>query len=254
MLSRARVLALALPAALAAGCGGGGYVYAPEGATTTSDGYPASRIAIPPERPTGDIEIASFGLARLDAGKRIDALHVRLVVENLTDSVPWTIDTREQMIDIPGAGRSRPILVNTDQQTLPIVSVEPRGRRVLDLYFPTPSGGADEPPRFDLVWQVGTGERLVAQRSTFDQLSTQPEYVATWPYSTWNAGWGPVWWHDPYYAHGGFADHHPIVLGDHHPHVSVMHAPSGHFGVSHHGGGHMVSHGGGHMGSHGGHH
>lgn len=172
MWSRSRGRVLVLSAFAAASCNRGSHVYAPQGATTTSDGYPAARVEIPPERPTGNIQIASFGLTRLGAGTRLDAMHVRLVVENLTDSMPWTIDTREQLIDIAGAGTSRPILVNTDQQALPVVSVVPGARRLLDLYFPLPTTGASEPPRFDLVWQVRTGERVVAQRSTFDQLST----------------------------------------------------------------------------------
>jgi hypothetical protein len=241
---------LAAVAAIVA-CDAGGYVYAPRGATSAIGGYPSARVAIPPEQPTGEVSVASFGLTTLDSpgANAVGALHVRIVADNLSGEVPWTIDTREQLVEIAGEGRSRAIFVNTDLQAPPLVTVEPRQRRVLDLYFPLPStvSGATDLAEFDLLWQVRAGDRVVAQRSTFARFSTEPEYGSygySYGYGYFGgpyAGWAPYWWHDPSYWHGGFAHHHRVVFSHPH-HVTVTHAPRGHFGVSHHG------HHGGHHG------
>lgn len=205
-----RGLAFAVAATLAVGCAARPQtVYAPERADAWLDGYPAQRVAVPPERPDGDVRVASFGITtmRLDGRVDVDVLHVRMILDNQGDERPWRVDVREQLVHIPGEGRSRPMLVNTDGD-LPIIEVPRRQRRVIDLYYPLPGTVRRQAdlPRFDLLWEVSTPGRRVAQRTSFDRMRTEPE-VQRDVYLV--SGWGPHWWYHPYPY--GFV-HRPVVI------------------------------------------
>jgi hypothetical protein len=136
-------------------------------------------------------------------------------VTNDGDDTPWTFDTSQQMVEIPGEGKSRAMWVNTDVGTLPNVTIGKGERRVLDFYFPLPDSMRDAAhlPQFDLLWQVKTGARLVASRTSFDRIDReQPTEVyatAAWP--VW-AGYGPYWWYDPWYPGWGFYHVRPYVI------------------------------------------
>jgi hypothetical protein len=195
--------------ALAAGCAES-YVYRPEGATTISHGRPVTRIAIPRERPTGEIRLEALGMSRLETGGRsFDALHLRMRVANDSDTTMWRLDTRDQLLEIPGEGRSRPIFANSDRQAMPIVMIPQRERRVIDLFYPLPSTvrDPDQLQEFELQWRVQTSQRVVAERTAFDRISTEPEYSGTF-----YAGWGPYWWYDPFYPSFVFVHSRPIVV------------------------------------------
>ncbi|MBA3540531.1 MAG: hypothetical protein H0T79_13055 [Deltaproteobacteria bacterium] len=200
-------------AVIVASCGSN-YVYVPEGATSWSQGQPVTRIQIPPEEPKGEVRAASVGLTRLQvAGGRqpdLDVIHIRLTIHNDSDRRPWVVDTREQLLEIPGEGRSRPIFVNSDRDSMPTISIGARDKRVIDLYYPLPSTVTRESEltRFELLWQVQTGDRMIAQRTAFDRatLEAEPSYGLY-------AGWGPYWWHDPFYSSQfGFVHHRPISI------------------------------------------
>jgi hypothetical protein len=223
-----------------AACAGGPYAYRPaEEATATVRGQVAARYAIPPEAPRGDVRLASFGIAELEmeeGDEEIDMLHVRMVVSNESDQ-PWSIDTRQVVVTLPGAGSSRPAYVNTDQNGMPVIPVPPRQQRTLDLYYPLPEDRqhARELPEFDVSWQVRTGERVVSERTPFDryELSTYPQYAyggwyggGGWPY--WGApiGWGPVWWYDPFYT--GLSFRTPVVLHSRYPDLRYGPSPTPH--------------------------
>jgi hypothetical protein len=47
-------------------------------------GYPAARYEVPPERPAGDVVVASFGLTEVrgEGEHEADVLHVRILVSN----------------------------------------------------------------------------------------------------------------------------------------------------------------------------
>jgi hypothetical protein len=190
----------------------GSYVYQPaENATARISGQVAARYPIPPESPRGEVRVASFGVTKLeDAGR---TLHVRMVVENNGDD-PWTVDTREQLITIPGEGQSRPLYANTASDDLPIVQVDPRGQRTLDLFYPLPPDmqGPGKIPEFDLLWSVRTPERLVTERTPFDRLQVEPQVASV----DWGFGygpmWGPAWWYDPWYGRATFV-HRPVIIG-----------------------------------------
>lgn len=200
------------------GCAGtSDYVYRPDTANVTSSGLPAARTPVPPERPQGAIEVTSYGVTELErSDTKIPALHVRAVVTNDGDDAPWTVDTREQLVEIPGEGRSRAMFVNSDVNTLPIVTVGKHERRVIDLYFPLPEtiGGEARLPRFELLWNVNTPARAVASRTSFDRIDREP-YVG---YATARVGWplwagyGPHWWYDPFYPRVVFVHTRPLFI------------------------------------------
>ena len=193
------------------------YVYQPDTTNATAAGLPAARTPIPQEAPQGAIEVTSYGVTELRRdGMQIPALHVRAIVTNDGDAQPWTLDTTQQLVEIPGEGRSRPIFVNADVGTLPNVTIALHDRRVIDLYYALPDTirRASELPRFDLLWQVNTPARAVASRTTFDRVDRAPEVATTvetspWPY--W-AGFGPYWWYDPFYPSVAFVHAHPFHL------------------------------------------
>ena len=200
------------------GCAGtSDYVYTPDSANATAAGLPAARTPIPQEKPEGAIEVTSYGVTELrrDAAK-IPALHVRAVVTNDGDDTPWTLDTTQQTVAIPGEGLSRAMFVNSDINTLPTVTIARHERRVLDFYFPLPDTVRSESklPRFELLWQVNTPERVVSSRTAFDRVDKEPEVgyanaPVGWP--LW-AGYGPYWWYDPFYPRAVFIHTRPIVV------------------------------------------
>ncbi|HEX2690422.1 MAG TPA: hypothetical protein VHN14_27595 [Kofleriaceae bacterium] len=200
------------------GCAGtSDYVYTPDVTNARAAGLPATRTPIPQEQPQGAIEVASYGITALHReDMTIPALHVRAIVTNDGDDTPWTLDTTQQIVEIPGEGQSRAMYVNTDVGTLPNVTIAKHERRVLDLYFPLPDTIRDEAhlPRFELLWQVNTPARTVASRTSFERVEKEPEVayqpgLATWP--LW-VGYGPYWWYDPFYPRTVFIHTHPYVI------------------------------------------
>jgi hypothetical protein len=193
------------------------YVYTPDTANATAAGLPAARTPIPQEQPQGAIEVVSYGVTDLRRdGARIPALHVRAIVTNDGDDTPWTLDTTQQLVQIPGEGQSRAMYVNTDVGTLPNVTIAKRERRAIDFYFPLPDNLRDEShlKRFALLWQVHTAARTVASRTEFDRVEKEPAVAydtvpLAWP--LW-AGWGPYWWYDPFYPSTVFVHVHPHVF------------------------------------------
>ncbi len=237
-----RVPIYALVAVSLVACAEQQYVYTPQTANAVASGMPVSRTEIPQEAPQGAVEITSYGIADVGQGDaRVRALHVRMIVSNEGDPTPWRIDTRQQLVQIPGEGEASALYVNSDvPMTSAIVTLEARQRRVLDLYYPLPTTvqKAKQLPRFDVLWSVDTSARHVASRTTFDRVEAEP-YIA-YGYDAYWAGYGPYWWYDPLFPSLVFVHSHPIAIHDHHGPVHVGHF-EGHF----HGGGGQVAHGGG---------
>jgi hypothetical protein len=171
------------------------FVYRPsEQATAHLGGLPAARYGIPPERPLGSVLVASSGLARVGFGDGAEQrmLAIRLVVSNNADDTPWTVDTRAQRAIVLGAGESRPVYANADVGLPPLLQV-PRGKKLtIDLFYALPAERQDAKrvPEFDVIWQVETGERLVAERTPFERLEIEPDAYPDGVYG----GYWPYWW------------------------------------------------------------
>jgi hypothetical protein len=189
---------------------------------------------VPPEAPQGKVEVTSFGITEIkpDGDGPVAALHVRLAIANDGDAAPWTVTTSDQLVEISGEGRSRPIFVNTDVESLPTLSVAQHERRVLDLYYPLPTSIRDEAslPAFDFLWQLNTPTRPFSSRTHFQRVEQEPPAgqaeVVLW------SGWGPYWWYDPFYPDMVFLHHSPFLI-HHRSHVVVTHPPRWHYRAIH---------------------
>lgn len=171
------------------------YYYAPEAANAMRAGMATHIEKIPNEEPQGTLEISTMGITSGQRGEK--ALHVRMTIDNQGDEKPWTVDVREQLVEIPNVGRSRPQFANAGVQTLPMIEVPRRERQVIDLYYPVPPhvDDADDLAGFDFMWQVATTKRAVAGRTRVDRR----ELVEPTRSTIHVTSWSPHWWYDPWY-------------------------------------------------------
>jgi len=181
------------------------YTYHPaEHATGTINGRVAAYYQIPPAAPQGDVRLASFGLGAVGpangSAESAPALHLRMVVSN-NGPEPWTVDTREQKLDIEGSGLTAPALSTTREGNagLSLVTVAPGSKSVIDLFFPLPPNqkSAASIPAFDAIWSVHAGEQDVVERTPFDRLRVEPDY-----YPGYYGYWEGPYWYDPWYPWG----------------------------------------------------
>jgi hypothetical protein len=195
--TRFGLLALVLGALALAACDRE-YFYAPAVAGNASVvGRPAAYARIPPEAPRGDVSVATIGITPAipasDEDGRIDlrAVHLRMVVAH-DDDGPWTVDTREQRLVLPGKRESRPVYAASDRGERPVVEVPAGGRREIDLFYALPdnldTGG--ELAAFDLLWTVQTDRRFVVMRAPFEKVTLE--------------GWRDVYDYREVYYHGGY--------------------------------------------------
>jgi hypothetical protein len=206
-----------------AACSSTEYAYVPaQNATATMGGEAAAAYSIPPNAPAGDVRIATYGVAELapqngDA-RHLDAIHLHLSVADNSDH-PWSLDTRDQRLDLEGRGMSAPAFATADRsgQAPPLVTVAPGGKREVDLFFPIPGDmdGVSDLPAFDAIWRVNTGNQVVVERTPFERIALEaapaypPDYYAVdaWPYwyDPYYLGWGVVppayWGGRPFYVH-----------------------------------------------------
>jgi hypothetical protein len=220
MPGRLRALAF-LAGVAAAGCAPLPYYFTPtEQVTATTDGLPSARYPVPPESPQGTVYVTSFGVVQADVagtGQATPLLAVRLTVSHDSGPEPWNVDTREQLLQIPGAGKSRAAFVNSDVTGAPVIPVANTQKRTIDLYYTLPPNMANgvKIPTFDFLWQVHTADRLVAQRTPFQKQEVEIATAWTYPVFPMGPGWGPYWWYDPFYPEVTF--YPPVVLHNTYP-------------------------------------
>lgn len=215
---------------LAVACGGGRHVYAPvDGVREPESGQVLLRRVVPAQQPRGEILLASFGVTPIELTKGarpMPFLHVRMAVSNQDGRGPWLIDVRDQMLELRGAGRSRPALINTAGRAAspPELGIDAHGMRVVDLFYALPSAQdvARDVPDFGfhmrLALEDGTGYEdhayFVRTKSVEGAKDQRP---ASWSRSlaTIGVGWGELWWYDPMHVSVAFA--RPRVPHDAHP-------------------------------------
>ena len=187
------------------------YVYRPAtNANARVEGRRAADYPLPsPQQPLGDLRVASFGVSKIKmddpARETVHALHVREVVANESNR-PWSVDTRQQEVELRDGRRLQPGFARSDDGNLPVVTVPPSGKRTIDLFYPLPprEEKASKIPEFDVVWRVDTGGQAIAQRTPFERLRIEPYYAGLgWGYPYGGAyGWGPYAWYDPTWGPG----------------------------------------------------
>ena len=172
-------------------------------------GAPAAHAAVAANFaiPGGDVELTSFGPVDLSpqnggAGP-LEALHLRMTVRN--DSYrPWTVDTREQRVDLEGYGTSVPAFATTDSGNAPGVMVAPGATRVVDLFFPLPADlqNPETLPMFDVDWTLHTERGVLAEQAPFGQIAIANEDYAPGYYVG-----GPAYWYNPDWDDHAFVGH-----------------------------------------------
>jgi hypothetical protein len=200
---------LSLVALAAGACTNGNYFYRPaENSTAQVRGRPAADYDIPSAaHPQGNVRIASFGIAKITPKKQqvtqfFRALHVRMVVSNGSSEV-WTVNTQDQLADVRNLGKLRVGYAESDANDLPNVTIQPGGKRTIDLFFPLPhpTDKASRIPEFDVLWRVQAGARAFTSRAPFERLQLTPYYAGPWyPYT-----FGPFGWYDPIWGPGMIA-------------------------------------------------
>jgi hypothetical protein len=185
------------------------YAYVPVTNATVIAGHVAADYPIPKEAPRGDVRVASYGIADVGGSRddRVRALHLRLTLIDNSDRA-WTMDTREQLVDLDGYGRSVAAYASANSGTSPpLITAPPMGKRVVDLFFPLPAElqRASRLPAFDVVWKVRTGDREIAERTPFERISVEPlpSYDPIYDYGA-DYYWGPPYFYDPLYGHRGY--------------------------------------------------
>jgi hypothetical protein len=130
-----------------------------------SEGARATR-AFPPDRPGGDVRLATMGLARLSEDEQF-ALHVHMVVSNRS-SEPWTIPEAEQRLQLQTHEES--FAVSLSGEPVGVVEVSPGTKVALDLFFRLPPrlqrALTMEP--FSIVWTIYAGGLSYTLRSDFE--------------------------------------------------------------------------------------
>jgi len=204
-------------------------------------GTAAATYPIPRDAPRGNLRIASYGLVDIgpqtQSDKRIVALHLRMTLTNDSDR-PWTLDTREQRVALEGFGTSVAAFASADAGSAPpTITVPPKGKRVVDLFFPLPTQLQSQRtlPSFDALWRVQADDQVVSDETPFERMAVQPPatHDPTYDYGP-DYYWGPPYWYNPYYADYGFVGGiaiPPFYFGF--PLYVHQHAGYGHF--VHHG-------------------
>ena len=162
----------------------------PEGAAV---GY-----AVPVEAPTGEVQILSLGIADLPRPSGIGTdrfVHMRLAAHNQKDGLPWVLDSRDQLIELPGGVTLPPRFAESSNPASAahvVLTLAQRG--YLDLFFQVEDDF--DPAWTSLVWKLRRGTGMIVARTVFERLpDTDALYAHYWP-SQYFGGtllYGAVW-------------------------------------------------------------
>ena len=189
------------------GCASKEFKYVPAEASVALGKEKSEAIyAVPPRTPSGKIRIYSLGIADLKPeqdSKPLRVLHVRMAISNQSNqriNEVWSLNTEDQSVAFPNVPTVKPLFVNSDFQKHPVLEVQPRELRTVDLYFPLPlaAQSADDIREFDFHWMVKVGSQLVNETTAFNRIQIPPSPPVLYPYQPYpygyGMGWGPVWW------------------------------------------------------------
>jgi hypothetical protein len=180
--------------------------------------------------PGGTVDVVSFGVTEVTADEvgPVQTLHVRFVIGNRRDAIAWTFDTSGVQL-ATGATTSRPLFVNANAATLPLVRIERGERATVDLFFPLPPSITEDPraTAFEVAWEVFTPARRLAGHAAFARdLVVSPRSRID------EVGTAESWWSDATYTWPIFWRVSGIVLPRPPTHMRVTGAPRGGFHVA----------------------
>jgi hypothetical protein len=162
---------------------------------TLISGYPAAVYPVA----GGDVRVASFGATEVvPKGEHgpVRVLQARMILTNTSEPATWLLDTRNVKANVPALGEHRASFVNTDSGELPMVEIHPGEKKIVDFYFPMRE---DTPtvPIFTVQWQLETAQHTVAQLTTFERHSVEPDYTREDVGIEPGLGWGADWYGRP---------------------------------------------------------
>ena len=152
--------------------------------------------------------MVSAGVVHVDEGShRSEMLHVGVRLSNDQDSGPWTFHAGEQKLMVQGAGPIKPVPVSRAAGGAEVVNVAPGTQLTMDLYFPPPPGvRANRVQSFDLLWTVRTPQRIVTERTPFEESGSYGYGYPPFTYVSFGWGLGPLWWSYPFH----YAPYYPF--------------------------------------------
>lgn len=162
---------------------------------------PRVASAAEPARDPARIAVATAGMFEVtpDEGPVLDLLHVRLILSNRGRAVPWRFDPPATRIDLGRDGVTRPVLVNADVATLPIVMVDPGARVTVDLFAVVPARMLARPDALDqlTIWTtIATPDQRRIVTARYDRPT--PPFAWVVPAAA-TVGAGQSWWANPRY-------------------------------------------------------
>jgi len=196
-------------ALLCAGCASTDHAYRPTTHGVPGAAAPSADYAIPGDHPQGDVQLFGGSVTEVQfrqGGRRIPVFQVQMIVANSRAAAQWAIDATAIKLVVPGAGEYRPLMVNADAGTPPLVLVDPGETRVINLFYPAPAGvNSDQQlPVFTVVWQVTAGAGTITRRTTFERSPLDRGRAArSFAFHDEDPGremgFGPRWWYAPWY-------------------------------------------------------
>lgn len=204
-----RAAALLLSLAAVTGCASERYRYIPAQAADSGQYRHVDLvydIPGPPAPSQGTVRVFSMGVVNLrkkGETARAPALHLRIAISNGTLNDEWTLSTDEQTVTFANQGTAPPVVVNSDEISVPRIEVKPHDLRQLDLYYALPATDQSAPDMSDFAfhWTIHTGAtQVVAQTALFKRVPIRQDVVlAPYPYGPYPLGWGPVWYGRAWY-------------------------------------------------------
>jgi len=152
----------------------------------------------------GWVRLTTYGVVDVrdpaDAAIHLRAVHVRVLLRNENSRV-WTLDVRDQRLEIPQHGRSTPAFAATSDarpDVLPVLVVAPGETRVADLFFPLPADlqSVAAVPAYDAITWLNVGDDVAVARTPFAALVAAANGR--------REGWAPPFWYNPFYQDFAF--------------------------------------------------
>jgi hypothetical protein len=177
----------------------------------------------------GEIDVVSYGHGRLsgDRTTHLTVLHVRQTFANRGDDLPWVVDFTGASITLDrGTPPIRPVLVNTDARTLPLLFVERGERRVADLFFAVPAHRVDERlDTFAVTFRIHTADHRYEATTTLARSLYEP----TRQERGLEVGGASAWWADPSYAWSEYERRSGPVVPRPPKRIEVVQAPRAYY-------------------------
>lgn len=163
-----------------------------ENQNVTSEKESEASYLIPvPTAAEGKVNVSYKGIedARTKQSEaKVPSLHLQLQISSKSEKglAPWAFDVRNQQLSLRNQESSfTPTWAHSPGQTFPVLQVAPGETKTVDLYYALPEDkrSATEIPGFTLNWQVQTSSRLVAEATSFDQVSKNLRNTAVYPFT-----------------------------------------------------------------------